>query len=334
MAKISILGCGFGTALAVMAHRYNHEVNLWSIKQSELDEIAQNGENKRLLPGVSVSADIKLTADLNCVKECDFIIIAVPSVAMRSVAKSLVGVIPKNKIIVSVAKGFEFGTLKTMSQIINEELPSNPVVVLSGPSHAEEIARNFPTTLVSASKDEHASKYIRDTLSNAALRIYSSEDIIGVQLGGALKNVIALAAGILAGMKMGDNAKAALMTRGLKEIANLGVYYGAKKETFTGLTGIGDLIVTCTSEHSRNNRCGRLIGEGLAPEDAIKAVGMTVEGYSTAKNAYELMKESGVEMPIIEQIYMVLYKGKSAKEAAMTLMNRPSKDEHDDSCWA
>ncbi|MEG2456989.1 MAG: NAD(P)H-dependent glycerol-3-phosphate dehydrogenase, partial [Clostridia bacterium] len=294
MAKITILGCGFGTALAVMAHRYGHIVTLWSLNKNELDDIARDGENKRLLPGVTISKEITLTTDLSVVKYSDFIIIAVPSIAMRSVAKLLQSELPDGKIIVSVAKGFELGTLKTMSQIINEELPNNPVVVLSGPSHAEELARDMATTLVSASTDEVSSKYIRDVLSNKSLRIYSNSDVIGVQLGGALKNVIAIAAGILDGLKIGDNAKAALMTRGLKEIACLGVHYGAKKETFTGLTGIGDLIVTCNSLHSRNNRCGRLIGEGLKPEDAVKAVGMTVEGYTTAKSAYELMKESNV----------------------------------------
>jgi glycerol-3-phosphate dehydrogenase (NAD(P)+) len=256
------------------------------------------------------------------------VLIAVPSGAMRSVAKDLKSVINPNTIVVSVAKGFDTGSLKTMSVVLSEEL-DNPVVVLSGPSHAEEIARGIPTTVVATSKSQKDAKYVQHTLSNSYLRIYTNNDIVGVELGGALKNVIALAAGILDGLKFGDNAKAALMTRGLSEIATLGAYYGANPHTFAGLTGIGDLSVTCTSLHSRNYRTGLLIGQGKTPDQAIAEVGMTVEGYTATKNAYELMKESGVDMPIIEQIYLVLYKNKNPREAVTACMSRPYKDERE-----
>lgn len=328
MAKIAILGCGFGSALAVMTNKYGHEVTLWSRSKEEIETIKKEGELKTLLKGVKIAKDIILTNDIECVKGKDIVILAIPSVAMRSVARSLRGILDAQTVVVSVAKGFELGTLKTMSEIINEEV-DNVVVALSGPSHAEEIARGVPTTIVSASTNEEASKYIRDILSNENLRIYSSDDIVGVQLGGALKNVIALAAGIIDGLGYGDNAKAALLTRGLNEMASLGVHYGARKETFAGLTGIGDLIVTCYSKHSRNNRCGILIGKGMSAKEAVAEIGMTVEGYTTAKSAYELMNSSGVPMPIIEQIYAVLYHNKKPIDAVTALMSRPIKDESD-----
>lgn len=328
MAKIAILGCGFGSALAVMTVKYGHDITLWTRDQKEIDEIKSNHENKRLLPGVFIADSVNLTSNIACVKDKDIVIFAVPSAAMRSVAKQVKPYINCDSTVVSVAKGFDNGSLKTMSAVLEEEL-NNPVVVLSGPSHAEEIARGIPTTIVATSKSQKQAVYVQHALSNDNLRIYTNNDIAGVEIGGALKNVIAIAAGILDGLDLGDNAKAALMTRGLNEIASLGVHYGARKQTFAGLTGFGDLFVTCTSLHSRNYRAGILIGKGRTPEDAIKEIGMTVEGYTAAKNAYELMKESGVDMPITEQIYLILYKNKSPKEALAALMSRPFKDEQE-----
>lgn len=329
MANIAILGCGFGTALAVMTDKCGHNVSLWSKYENEINQIKATRENKQLLPNVIISDSITLTSDLkNCVLDKEIILIAIPSFAMRSVVTDLKKCISKDAVVVSVAKGFDNDSLKTMSQILEEEL-DNPIVVLSGPSHAEEIALGFPTTVVATSKSQYYAKYIQTTLANDNLRIYTNNDIVGVELGGALKNAIALAAGILDGLKMGDNAKAALVTRGLNEIASLGVHYGARKQTFAGLTGIGDLFVTCTSLHSRNYSAGLLIGQGKTPDEALKIIGKTVEGYTATKNAYELMKESSVPMPLIEQIYLILYKNKHPKDALSLLMNRPLRDEEE-----
>ena len=328
MAKVCILGAGgFGIALAVNAHKCGHTVTIWSAFSDEIETIKADGEHKKLLPGVKISEEIKLTCDKNDVSGNDIVIFAIPSKFIRSVAKDLSSYISKNTIVVNVGKGLEGGTYKRLSEVLEEEL-NNEIVILSGPSHAEEVATGMPTTVLVASKNEDAAKYIREQLSNTTFRIYDSDDMIGCEIGGALKNTIALAAGISDGLGYGDNTKAALMTRGLAEITRLGVALGGKAHTFMGLSGIGDLIVTCTSMHSRNRRAGILIGKGVSPEKAVNEVG-TVEGYGCTLVAYEFAKNAGVEMPIISHLYDVLYCGGDPKEAVEKLMERPRKKENE-----
>lgn len=333
MEHIAVIGAGgFGISLAVMLHQEGHRVTMWSFSKDEVDMLNADREHKRLLPGILIPGDIKITAELSCVKDAQLVLLAVPSSAIRSVAVQLKEHIPSGAVVASVAKGLENSTLKRLSQVIAEELPSTPCVIVSGPSHAEEVSRGVPTTVVAASADRGAAEYVQDTLMNPRFRIYVNDDIIGVELGGALKNVIALAAGICDGFGLGDNTKAALMTRGITEIARLGVAMGAQTETFAGLSGVGDLIVTCTSMHSRNRRAGILIGEGLSAQEAIEKIGMTVEGYGAAKSAWALSQRMGVEMPITEQMYRVLYEGKSPEEAVRCLMTRPKRHESE-SIW-
>ncbi|MDD3193150.1 MAG: NAD(P)-dependent glycerol-3-phosphate dehydrogenase [Oscillospiraceae bacterium] len=326
MAKIMILGCGFGTALAVMADGCGHQVTLWSLFPQELEQIRQDGEQKKLLPGVPVPERIRLTGDLARLADCDLCIMAVPSFAVRETAKKAAPYLKPGVVVVNVAKGLENGSYKRLSQVLEEELPQQKIVVMSGPSHAEEVGRGVPTTITVASRERAAAEEVQDLLMNPTLRLYVNDDVTGVELGGALKNVIALAAGIADGLQLGDNAKAALMTRGITEIARLGVAMGAKTETFAGLSGIGDLIVTCTSMHSRNRRAGILIGQGKSAKEAVQAVG-TVEGYPCAKTACELSRKLQVEMPIAEQAYEVLYNDKAPAQALRDLMTRPKRHE-------
>lgn len=329
MANIVILGSGgFGLSLAVMAERYGHSVTVWSKFQSEIDEIRAHGEHIRKLPGVAVSERIGLTSDISCVRGCDMLIFGIPSTFVRGVAKEAKPYIDEKMVIVNTGKGLEEGSLKLLSDVIDEELGSQNIVVLSGPSHAEEVARGIPTTIVAASKNAKASAYVQETLSNGALRIYLNSDVVGCEIGGAMKNIIALSAGICDGLGYGDNTKAALMTRGIHEIARIGAAMGADEKTFSGLTGIGDLIVTCTSMHSRNRRAGILIGQGISPEAAVEKVG-TVEGYHCCKTAYALSKRLGVEMPITEQLNNVLFHGGDVKLALDALMGRPQKYEEE-----
>lgn len=331
MADIVILGSGgFGLSLAVSASKKkSHNVTVWSKFQQEIDDIKANGEHIQKLPGVKIPEDIKLTSDISCVKGCDILIFGVPSSFVRSVAQLAKPYIDDNMIIVNLSKGIEEGSLKLMSEVITEELDTKKLVVLSGPSHAEEVARGIPTTMVAASYDKEAAKHIQEQLGSSKLRIYLNDDVKGCELGGALKNIIALCCGICDGMGGGDNTKAALMTRGIHEIAKLGTAAGANLSTFSGLTGIGDLIVTCTSVHSRNARAGKLIGQGVTPEEAVKQVG-TVEGYCCCSSAYELSKKLGVEMPITEQLNKVLFHSGSAEEAITALMSRPMVYEHEE----
>lgn len=325
-----ILGSGgFGTSLAVTLFRCGYQVTLWSAFQKELDDIRQYGENRKLLPGVAVDSAIAFTTDLDCAKNADLVIMAVPSFAVRSVAHQLKDHIDPATVIANVGKGFEESTLMRLSEVIQDECPGNPVVALSGPSHAEEIARGVPTTLVAASTDRTSAEYVQDLLMSTNLRLYVNDDIIGVELGGALKNIIALCAGVLDGMGLGDNVKAALMTRGLAEIARLGVAMGAHSSTFAGLTGMGDLIVTCTSMHSRNRRAGIFIGQGLPADEAIKRVGMTVEGISAANAAYALAQKYQVQMPIVEQLHAVLHENKAVRDVVIDLMERPKRHENE-----
>lgn len=327
MANITILGSGgFGISLAVMCHKYGHNVTVWSAFENEIEAIKRDGEHKKLLPGHKISKEIKLSTDISCVNGNDVVIFAIPSAFLRKVAKMAKPFISTDSIIVNTGKGLEDGTLKRLSEVLNEELPNNEVVVLSGPSHAEEVVLCMPTTVVVASENVKVADYVQEELSNEAFRIYVSTDMVGCELGGALKNIIALSAGICDGMGYGDNTKAALMTRGMAEIARLGVSLGANADTFAGLTGIGDLIVTCTSMHSRNRRAGILIGEGTNAVEAVKRIG-TVEGYGCVKVAHELALKAGVEMPITQQLYEALFNGKSLKESLFELMGRPKRHE-------
>ena len=328
MAKLFILGAGgFGTALAVMSQANGHEVTMWSYREDEAAQLRTDRENRRLLPGVKIPEEIDIVTNFAALGEAELVLIAVPSSAVRSVSAQLHGRLAPGAVVVCVSKCFEPETLKRMDEVIAEELPENPCVILSGPSHAEEVAKGIPTTVVAACRDLDMAERVQMTLSGDTFRIYVTDDVIGAELGGALKNVIALAAGALDGLGLGDNTKAALMTRGLTEIARLGVACGARTETFGGLSGMGDLIVTCTSMHSRNRRCGILVGQGLSGAEAVKQVGMTVEGYTNTKNAYEMGRRLGVEMPITNEVYKVLYEGKDIRQAIADLMGRPRRHE-------
>ena len=328
MSNIMILGAGgFGTALAVMAHKYGHTVTMWSPFEQEAALLSNSREHAKLLPGIAISPEISITTSLNAARSADLAIIATPSFAVRETAKRLSGILPAGVPAGCVAKGIEADTYKTLSVILEEELPKNPCVAISGPSHAEEVARGVPTTVVAASRSREAAEFVQDTLMNERFRIYANDDVLGVELGGALKNVVALAAGVLDGLGGGDNAKAALMTRGITEIARLGVALGAKTETFGGLSGIGDLIVTCSSQHSRNRRCGILVGKGIPAKEAVAQIGMTVEGYSCAKTACELARKYRITMPIVTETYLVLYEGKPPEAGVRDLMDRPRRHE-------
>ncbi len=324
MAKIVILGSGgFGLSLAIMAeHCGGHDVTVWSKFQSEIDEIRSHGEHIHKLPGVPVSESIAMTSDISCVKGCDMLIFGIPSSFVRDVARDAAPYIDDNMVVVNTGKGLEEGSLKTLSEVISEEVKTDKLVVLSGPSHAEEVARCIPTTVVAASVNHEAAEYVQKQFCNSYMRIYLNDDVKGCEIGGALKNIIALCVGVCDGLGYGDNTKAALMTRGIHEIARLGKAAGADERTFSGLTGIGDLIVTCTSMHSRNRRAGILIGQGVSPQEAVERVG-TVEGYFCCKAAYDLAQRLGVEMPITEQLNEVLFNGGDVRAALTNLMNRP-----------
>ncbi|WP_303821293.1 NAD(P)H-dependent glycerol-3-phosphate dehydrogenase [Ruminococcus flavefaciens] len=327
MAKIVILGSGgFGLSLAIMAEHCGHDVTVWSKFQSEIDDIRSHGEHIQKLPGVPVSESIAMTSDISCIKGCEVLIFGIPSSFVRDVAKSAAPYVDDNMVIVNTGKGLEEGSLKTLSEVIKEEIHTDKLVVLSGPSHAEELARCVPTTIVAASENHDAAELVQREFGNSYLRIYLNDDVKGCEIGGALKNIIALCVGICDGLGYGDNTKAALMTRGIHEIARLGKACGANIATFSGLTGIGDLIVTCTSMHSRNRRAGILIGQGVSPEEAVERVG-TVEGYFCCKAAYDLAKRLGVEMPITEQLNEVLFNGGDVRLALGALMNRPQNYE-------
>ncbi len=328
MAKITILGCGYGTALGVMLTSHGHEVITWTKFEAEANALITEREHKRLLPGVMLPEALKVTTDPTCVGGADVILIAIPSPFFREAVRNVAPFVDKSTVVINVSKGLEASTGKRLSQIIKEELPLNPVGVITGPCHAEEIARLVPTTEVCAGYDPDTAKYIQDTLSNENYRIYINDDVAGCELGGVLKNPIALGCGIARGMKLGDNTIAALMTRGMTEITRLGVGLGANWKTFTGMAGIGDLIVTCTSLHSRNFRAGKLIGEGVPAAEAVAQVG-TVEGYLNSKVALELAKKSNIETPIIEQIVKICYEGGDPKNSLFALMTRETKHERE-----
>ncbi len=327
MGKITVLGTGgWGIALAVHAYSLGHKVSMWSPFKAEVDSLNQERESKKLLPNIKIAEDILITDDLEAVLGADITIIATPSFAVRETAARLKG--KEVGIVVNVAKGFERETMLRLSQVIKEELPDKKPVVLSGPSHAEEVAKNIPTTVVVASENADAAKNVQNALIGKNFRIYTNSDVLGVEIGGALKNVIAVAAGIENGLKSGDNTRAALITRGLAELARLGTAMGADRKTFMGLSGLGDLIVTCISEHSRNNRFGNLVGSGVPVKEALERVG-TVEGYYAAAIAKQLADKYEISMPIIEQCYNILYNGTTPKNALTSLMTRPGKTEEE-----
>ncbi len=330
MSKISILGTGgWGIALGIHAFSLGHTVKMWSPFKEEVDMLLVKRENENLLKGVKLPEEIVLTNQISDVLGSDITILAVPSFAVRSTAKLLSGT--DCGIVVNVAKGFEKGTLLRLSEVIKQELPDKKIVVLSGPSHAEEVARAVPTTVVSASFDSAAASFVQKALIGPNFRIYTNHDVIGVEVGGAMKNVMAVAAGIENGLNIGDNARAALLTRGLNEVARLGCKMGAEAKTFMGLSGLGDLIVTCMSEHSRNNRFGNLIGKGVDTETALKEVG-TVEGYYAAEIAHELCIKYDIEMPIANECYNILFNGAKPLDAIKHLMTRPETTE-DEQSW-
>ncbi|MDD3415128.1 MAG: NAD(P)H-dependent glycerol-3-phosphate dehydrogenase [Lachnospiraceae bacterium] len=332
MANVAIIGAGsWGIALSWLLHNNGNQVTVWSIIEPEIEMLKREHEHKDKLPGVKLPEDMIFTADLKeAVKDKDFLVLAVPSPFTRSTSKLLKDVVKEGQIIVNVAKGVEETTLMTLSEIIEEEVPQAKVAVLSGPSHAEEVGKGMPTTIVIGCKDYEEATYLQDSFMSEVFRVYTSDDVQGIELGAALKNVIALAAGMADGLGYGDNTKAALITRGIAEIARLGTAMGCKKETFYGLTGIGDLIVTCASMHSRNRRAGILMGKGASMEEAMDEVKMVVEGVYSAKAAIGLAKKYQVQLPIIEQVNKVLFEGKNAGEAVSELMLRNKKIEYAD----
>lgn len=335
MAKIGIIGAGsWGIALTVLLHNNGHQVTVWSALENEITMLQTEREHKDKLPGVKLAEDIIFTTDLEkAMADKDILVLAVPSPFTRSTAHSMKPFVKDGQIIVNVAKGIEESTLFTLSQVIEEEIPNADVTVLSGPSHAEEVGRGIPTTIVVGAKTQKTAEYVQNIFMSDVFRVYISPDVLGIELGAALKNVVALAAGMADGLGYGDNTKAALITRGMTEIARLGVIMGGKFETFCGLSGIGDLIVTCASMHSRNRRAGILIGQGKTMEEAMEEVKMVVEGVYSAKAAMGLAKKYNVELPIIEQVNEILFHHKAADEAVRDLMIRDKKIEHQDLPW-
>lgn len=329
MAKVGVIGAGsWGTALALVLNGNGHEVTMWSLLQSDMDELVSLGENPRYLPGVKLPQNLQYTADLHeAARDKDFLIMVVPSHAMRSVAENLQGLVEKKTMLVSAAKGFDLQTKSRMSELLSAAFPDNSVAVLSGPSHAEEVSRKIPTAVVAAAADENTMRAVQDLFSNSYMRVYANPDVVGVELGGSLKNIIALASGICYGQGFGDNTEAALLTRGLSEIVRLGVKLGATESTFYGLSGMGDLVVTCGSRHSRNRTAGIMLGQGKKLSDIQAEMGMVVEGVNAARIAYRLAEQAEVEMPITEAVYRMLYEDMSIDGVVERLMLRDRKSE-------
>lgn len=327
--KIGIIGAGsWGTAIGILLSKKDYVVEIWDRNTEVIDDINNFRENVKYLPGVKIPLSFHGVYEIQtAIEGADMIIVAVPSHAVRNVCETMKAYISKEQVIVSLAKGIENKTFKRMSEIIEEYYNDNPIGVLSGPSHAEEVSRGIPTTVAVASKNIETAEFIQDTFISPNFRVYTNMDVIGVELGGAVKNIIALAAGISDGLGYGDNTKAALMTRGITEIARLGVALSAEPLTFAGLTGIGDLIVTCTSMHSRNRRAGILIGQGRTVKEALDEVKMVVEGVNATLSVYELAKEINIEMPITNELYKVLYEGKPPRNAVTELMLRDKRHE-------
>lgn len=334
MARIGVIGAGtWGTALAVLLYDNGHQVTIWSALKNEIEELKEK-HTHRNLPGLELPEDMSFTDNLEtAMEDKELLVLAVPSIYTRSTARSMAPYCAEGQLIVNVAKGIEDSSLMTLSQVIEEELPMADVAVLSGPSHAEEVSRKLPTTCVAGARKKETAETIQNLFMSPVFRVYTSPDVLGIELGGSLKNVIALAAGIADGLGYGDNTKAALITRGINEIARLGIRMGGAFETFSGLSGIGDLIVTCASMHSRNRRAGILIGQGYSMEAAMKEVNMVVEGVYSAKAGRKLAEKYEVSMPIIEQVNRVLFEGKSASEAVGELMMRDKTMEDNSLLW-
>lgn len=335
MSKVTVLGGGgWAIALAVLLNDNGHDVTIWSKLEKEVEALSRDRENKVSLPGVMISEDIRITGDIEeGAKDADIIVMAVASSFVRSTSALLKGIVKEGQIVVNVAKGIENDTLFTMTDIIEDELPGVDACVLSGPSHAEEVGRKLPTTIVVGANTFETATFVQKVFSSKYFRVYVSPDVVGIELGGSLKNVIALAAGAADGLGYGDNTKAALITRGIKEISALGIAMGGHARTFAGLSGIGDLIVTCASMHSRNRRAGILIGQGKSLKEAMEEVNMVVEGAVSAQAALALAEKYNVELPIIEMVNKVLFENKPAKEAVEELMTREYKSEHTDMLW-
>ncbi len=332
--KVAVIASGsWGTALSMVLAANGHDVVTWARDEKQIKEILRTRKNEKYLPGLVLPDGIDFTNDISkAVEGAQVILFTVPSQHYRNTLQMMLdrNLINSDMILVNVSKGIDMETLETPSQITSRLLPEAKFVVLSGPSHAEEVALKLPTALVSASKSREHAEFIQDIFSNEFMRIYTNPDVIGVEISGALKNIIALGAGISDGLGFGDNAKAALITRGINEIAQLGLAMGAEADTFKGLAGVGDLIVTCTSMHSRNRRCGILIGKGKKLQEAIDTIGMVVEGAYTVKSAYRLKEKYNIEMPITTELYRVLYEDKNAREAVLDLMTRSKKHEMDE----
>ena len=330
MAKVTVIGAGsWGIALAKLLHTNGHEVTVWSIVESEIAMLREKHEHVDKLPGVKLPEEMEFTTDLGAsIQDREVLVLAVPSVFTRSTAKGMAPFVTEGQIIVCVAKGIEEDTLMTISDVVEQEIPQADVAVMCGPSHAEEVGIGLPTTVVAGARTKATAERIQDMFMNDVFRVYTSPDMLGMELGGSLKNVIALAAGMADGLGYGDNTKAALITRGITEIARLAVAMGAKLETLCGLTGIGDLIVTCESKHSRNRKAGMLIGQGYTMQQAMDEVKMVVEGVYSAKAALALAKKYDIELPIIEEVNQVLFDDKPAKEAVKDLMIREKRPEH------
>ena len=330
--KVAVVGSGaWGTALAIRLQKNGHDVTLWTFEKDLVEQMEKTRQNPRL-PNAVLPQELQIRTDYACVSGCKLVVIACPSFPIRSVCRGVAPYLDEDAVLVSVAKGIESGTLLRMSQVVEQET-GKPVVVLTGPSHAEEVALDLPTGCLVASERRDLAELVQDAFMSDALRVYTSPDAVGAELGAALKNVIALCAGVTDGLGYGDNTKAMLMTRGLTEIARLGVALGANKDTVAGLSGVGDLIVTCTSMHSRNRRAGILIGQGKTPEEAMKQVGAVVEGYYATKSAWELAGKLNVDMPIIQAAHAVLYEGKEAAQVVAALLHRSKKPESEDSGW-
>lgn len=335
MSNIGIIGAGsWGCALACLLHNNGHNVAMWSVIEEEIIMLKEKHEHVNKLPGVKLPDDMEFTTDLKeAVTGKDVIVLAVPSPFTRSTSANMKEYVIPGQIIVNVAKGIEESTLMTLTQVIEEEIPQSEVAALSGPSHAEEVGKGLPTTCVVGAHERKIAEKLQSIFMSDVFRVYTSPDLIGMEIGASLKNVIALAAGIADGLGCGDNTKAALITRGIKEITSLGIAMGGKAETFAGLTGIGDLIVTCASVHSRNRRAGVLIGKGYSMEEAMDEVQMVVEGVYSAKAAAALGKKYNVALPIITEVNEVLFNGKKAKESLNDLMIRDKAKEHNDLKW-
>jgi glycerol-3-phosphate dehydrogenase (NAD(P)+) len=330
--KAAVVGSGaWGTALAIRLLENGHDVTLWTFEKDLIPQMEQERINIRL-PGVKLPEGLKISADYACVADAQLVVIATPSFPIRGVCRGIAPYLREDALLVSVTKGLEDGSQKRMSQVVAEET-GHDTVVLTGPSHAEEVAVGLPTGCLAAHTDKEKAEAVQAAFMGGGLRIYISPDPVGAELGGALKNVIALCAGVTDGLGFGDNTKAMLMTRGLTEIARLGVALGAQKDTIAGLSGVGDLIVTCTSMHSRNRRAGILIGQGKTAQEAMREVGAVVEGYYATKSAWELGRKMGVDMPIVEAAYQVLYEGKTAKAVVSELLNRPGGAEQENPGW-